>query len=158
MSALSHLCLSLLGGDRERVVCVVSNYFTCHWDESGSDPGTTTRPKSDLPILVVSGYLAHVKEWELLESDWRQVLDEYGLLSKGFHMVTFANNKKPYSEWEDDKKECLIGKLLDIIDDYPRLYVSFGVSVGDYFEIIKARNLLGKVCAGSDFLTTATLH
>ena len=68
--------------------------FTCHWDESGVDPGTTTRSKSDMPILVVSGYLAHVREWEAFNSKWNPIIAEYGL-NDGFHMAPFANNKKP---------------------------------------------------------------
>jgi hypothetical protein len=120
---------------------MMSNHFTCHWDESGSDPGTETRSKSDLPILVVSGYLAHVKDWNLFESDWSPIMEEHELVN-GFHMTTFANNKRPYCDWDEDKRDALIDRLLNIIAERPHVFVSFGIRTDDYFEVVKARNLL----------------
>jgi hypothetical protein len=140
-SALFNIARSLFAVDcLRKLVCVMSGEFTCRWDESGVDPGTGTTPKTDLPILVVAGYLAHVEEWIALEQQWVKVLSEYGLDS--FHMTEFINNTRPYSTLKGEQREALITSLLDAIADYPRVRISFALSVDDYLEVIKARNLL----------------
>jgi hypothetical protein len=140
VSALGHLALSLFGADcSERLVFVLSNQFACHWDESGSDPGTGGRSKSDMPIILVGGYLAHVKDWIALEDRWKSILREYGL--DFFHMATFVNDRKPFDTWNDDKRETLISSLLDVIADLPRLRLFWAIEIDDYREIVKADNI-----------------
>jgi hypothetical protein len=124
-----------------RVLSIVSGAFTCHWDESGVDPGTQAISKSNREFLVVAGYLAHVEEWESLEDRWRLVLAEYGLLEKGFHMVGFCNLRWPYSTMKEERRKLLITSLLDIVRDYPRMYVAWSLKIDDYMNVIKARNL-----------------
>jgi hypothetical protein len=122
-------------------VAASDDYFSCRWDESGSDPGTEARSKSDRPILMVAGYLAHVNEWEALEKRWKEiVIDDYGL--QRFHMANFCNRKKPYSLLSDDRYNLLISSLLDAIRDYPRMYSAWSLEIDDYMEVIKAKNLL----------------
>ena len=126
----------------ERVlVSIVSNEFTCHWDESGVDPGTTAISKSDREVLMVAGYMAHVKDWEALEDRWNAVLLDYKLTEKGFHMVDFFNHHLPYSLLTEERYDGLIDSLLEIIRDCPRLYVAWSLSTHDYMNVIKARNL-----------------
>ena len=116
------------------------HYFTCHWDESGCDPGTGTKAKSDMPILLAGGYFAHVDEWKEFEKEWKLVLLEYGL--KRFHMVDFVNVNLPYGGWDESKRDLLIEKLLAIIAKYPRISVTWAIEIDAYMEIIKARHLL----------------
>jgi hypothetical protein len=127
----------------KRVVSIMrSNAFTCHWDESGVDPGTKAVSKSDREVLMVAGYMAHVSEWEILEDRWNAVLVEYKLTEKGFHMVDFFNHHHPYSLLSEARYEDLIESLLEIIGDCPRVYVAWSLSTHDYMNVIKARNLL----------------
>ena len=123
----------------ERLVLILSNHFTCHWDESGTDPGTSGRSKSDMPVILVGGYLGHVKDWVAFEERWKIILCDYGLPS--FHMTTFANGKMPFAAWDSDKREALISSLLDVIADLPRIRLSWAIEVDDYREIVKADNV-----------------
>lgn len=123
-----------------------SHYFTCYWDESGSDPGTETRSKSDTSILLVGGYLAHFKEWQDFECKWNQLLINYGQRIghdlRPFHMVAFANCRYPYNKLTDSDYEGLISSLLGVIKEYARFFVVWAIEVDAYLEIIKARHLL----------------
>lgn len=124
---------------------MMSAGFTCHWDENGTDPGTETVSKSDREFLCVAGYMARVSEWEQLEDRWKAVLLEYSDLAlpeTGFHMAQFANRRRPYSTLDKDRYEALIQSLLDILRDCPRMRFSWSLSVEDYMNVIKARNLL----------------
>jgi hypothetical protein len=138
-SALRHLSSSLLGGNSERIIVVLDNQFTCHWDESGTDPGTGGKSKSDMPIILVGGYFAHVRDWISFEAKWNEILSEYQL--PFFHMAEFANGQMPYAAWSDDKRDKLISSLLDTIADFPRMRLSWTIEVDDYREVVKADNI-----------------
>lgn len=120
----------------------MSSHFTCYWDESGLDPGTDSKSKSNTPILLVGGYLAHNDEWAAFNSRWSTLLREAQL--QYFHMAEFANMRFPYSTWTEERRESLIGSLLDIIADLPRIWVTWAIEIDAYMEIVKARNLLEK--------------
>jgi hypothetical protein len=92
-----------------------------------------------MPIILVGGYLAHVRDWIKFEERWRALLREYGL--PFFHMTTFANGKMPFGAWNDDKRETLISSLLDVIADLPRIRLSWTIEVDDYREIVKGDNI-----------------
>ena len=116
-----------------------SHHFTCHWDESGADPGTGGRSKSDTPIILVGGYLAHVKNWISFEEKWNPIIKAKGL--EFFHMVDFANGNKPYQRWGEDKQKALIEPLLDVISEFPRFRLSCSMEIDDYREVVKANNI-----------------
>ena len=114
--------------------------FTAYWDASGSDPGIGTKSKSDKPILVVAGYLSHNFEWECFERDWKPLVASKGL--RRFHMAEFANCEMPYAAWSDNDREEFIQALLFVIQKRTRARVAWGIEVDDYFDFIKARDLL----------------
>jgi len=123
-----------------------SHYFTCYWDESGNDPGTGIKSKSDRPILAVGGYLAHVKEWQDFERKWNPILIDYGQRAghdlRPFHMVEFANRQYPYNKLTDSDYEGLITSLLEVIKECARMFVVWAIEIDAYMEIIKARHIL----------------
>ncbi len=122
--------------------------FTCYWDESGTDPGTNSISKSHREIFLVAGYLAHVDEWDSLEERWNPILDDYGLREKGFHMADFCNRRYPYSKLEGRRYDALIDSLLDLVRDFPRMYVSWSLNTNDYMSVIKAPiSLMRILCA-----------
>ena len=125
-----------------KVVSLLVSEFSCRWDESGVDPGTKTRSRSDRPVLVVAGYLAHADDWEALEEKWIAVLARHGLAERGFHMVEFFNHRYPYSKLSKTDYGALIDALLDIVHFHPRMFVSFSMETKDYMDVIKARHLL----------------
>jgi hypothetical protein len=134
VSKLRHIASALFGpGWQRRTVCVLSQDFTCYWDDSGSDPGTGSKSKSDTEMLLVGGYFAHVREWEELANRWKLILDQF--LLDEFHMVSFANMRYPYRQLADaGQADPLIDKLLDVIADYPRAYVAWAIEIGAYME------------------------
>lgn len=115
--------------------------FACHWDDSGSDPGTDAHSKSDKPILLVGGYMAHVDEWDGLTRAWMPIIqpfiDKYGKKFPSFHMSEWINSIYPYSKFsEEDFK-----RLMAVMDSYARLHVTWAIEIDAYLEIIKARHL-----------------
>jgi hypothetical protein len=148
-SAIRHLAMSLFGEDwGEGVICVWdSHHFTCYWDDSGTDPGTETVSKSDRPILLVGGYLAHVDEWLTFGREWKPIIQpimERFPNVRYFHMVDFANRNYPYNKLTDDECEALLESLLELIHKHARLSIAWAINTDAYMEIIKARNLLDK--------------
>lgn len=140
---------------------MLASQFTCYWDESGLDPGTETKSKSDTPILLVGGYMSHVDEWKTLDRRWKAVLSEAGI--EYFHMVEFANLRLPYRNWSEEKRDWLIQSFLDIIADCPRIWTTWMVEIDAYMEVIKANNLLDKdivrayhICARKCIETVST--
>jgi hypothetical protein len=120
-------------------VLVLNNYFTCHWDESGADPGVEGRNKSDTPTILVGGYMAHVREWIAYEEKWKVVLDAFNL--PFFHMVDIVSRNWPYGKWCEDKQGSLINALLAIIAEYPRMRYSCSMEIDDYRLVVKADNI-----------------
>jgi len=119
---------------------LAANRFTCHWDESGIDPGTGTKSKSDKDLLVVAGYLAHVDEWKNFEKKWEPTVKAANL--RDFHMVDFANLNPPYNKWDEPRRDRFIDRLLHIVEGTSRAWVAWVISIDAYMEVIKADNLL----------------
>jgi hypothetical protein len=115
--------------------------FICHWDDSGSDPGTGARSTSDRPILLVGGYMAHVDEWAGFTHEWMPIIqpfnDKYGKLFRSFHMAPWINSHYPYSEFSEDDFQ----RLMTVINRYVRIRVTWAIENDAYLEIIKARHL-----------------
>jgi hypothetical protein len=118
-----------------------SPQFACHWDDSGSDPGVEARSKSDKPILLVGGYLAHVDEWAGFTLEWMPIIKpfivKYGKRFPSFHMAPWINARYPYNKFSEDHFKQLMG----VITRYVRMYVTWAIEVDAYLEIIKARHL-----------------
>jgi hypothetical protein len=113
---VAHLARSLFANRSHRRVVMgmlATNRFTCHWDESGIDPGTGTKSKSDKDLLVVAGYFAHVDEWKAFEKKWEPTVKAANL--PYFHMVDFANGNPPYRNWDEPRRNRFIDRLLHII-------------------------------------------
>jgi len=63
--------------------------FTCYFDASGG---------KDLKVMIVSGWISEINQWELFEGDWRILLAHYDL--PYFHMKEFAHSKGPFASWK----------------------------------------------------------
>jgi hypothetical protein len=123
-----------------------SHYFTCHWDDSGTDPGVKTISKANRSILLVGGYCAHVKGWRDFECKWNPILVDYGHRIgcdlRPFHMVDFTNYRYPYNKLTMPDYDSLITSLLDVINIHAKFFVAWAIEIDAYMEIIKARHLL----------------
>jgi len=115
--------------------------FACHWDDSGSDPGTDGRSKSDKPILLVGGYMAHVDEWATLTREWEPIIqpykDRYGKKFPAFHMAPWINSRYPYDKFS----EADFDRLLEVMARYVRMHIVWSIEVDAYLEVIKARHI-----------------
>jgi hypothetical protein len=141
---IAGLARSLFGGTdcAGRIICVLNGHkFACHWDDSGTDPGTEARSKSDKPILLVGGYMAHVEEWDGFTREWMPIIqpfiDKYGKKFPSFHMTEWMNSRYPYSKFSEQDFE----RLMAVIDDNVRMHVTWAIEIDAYLEIIKARHL-----------------
>lgn len=142
---VAHLATSLFANRSPRKVVMgmlAANRFTCHWDESGTDPGTGTKSKSDKDLLIVAGYFAHVDEWKDFEKKWDRTVKSANL--PYFHMVDFANLNSPYNGWDEPRRKRFIDRLLHIIAGTSRAWIAWGIEIDAYMEVIKAKNLLDK--------------
>lgn len=118
-----------------------SHKFACHWDDSGTDPGTEARSKSDKPILLVGGYLAHVDEWAVFKQEWMAIIqpfiERYGKKFPSFHMTEWVNFVYPFNKFSERDFE----RLMAVIERYARMHVTWAIEIDAYLEIIKARRL-----------------
>jgi hypothetical protein len=133
------LAQSLFGRKGGIISLLTGHLFTCHWDESGTDPGTGGKSKADVPIILVGGYFAHVRDWVGFDEKWNAILDKYDL--PYFHMVDFANKNRPYFLMAEEKYNAVISDVLDSIAEFPRFRHAVALAVDDYREVVKADNI-----------------
>jgi len=78
--------------------------MSAYFDESTSESS---------PIIVVAGFLSTDVEWALFETEWKDVLAEFGI--SAFHMHCFAHRKDEFAGMPEPRRKALLGKLLNII-------------------------------------------
>lgn len=81
--------------------------FTAYFDESGTP--------QDSKFLLVSGYIAPVREWLEFDRRWNQILASYGV--KDFHMKDFAHSRGDFESWKgkEPKRKRFLGELINQI-------------------------------------------
>jgi hypothetical protein len=84
--------------------------YRAYFDESTS---------AESPILVVAGFLSTDANWALFETEWKEVLADFGM--SAFHMVDFAHRTGEFHGMVERTRRDLIAKLLDIITRRARL-------------------------------------
>jgi len=94
---------------------------------------------SDIPIILVGGYVAHVREWVQFESGWRKILQNYGVPC--FHTAEFATAQHPYKKWKEEKRKAFMSSLLYLIDKFPRMRIACSLEISDYMQVVKYNNI-----------------
>jgi hypothetical protein len=121
MTLVETLSNKVFPGDaKERNMATYSAYF----DES-------TNEKS--PIFVVAGFLSTDAHWGLFETDWKEVLAEFGISS--FHMQHFAQKKEEFTGWSESRRQAILRKLLGIITHRAKLGFAAVVHSNDFDQI-----------------------
>jgi hypothetical protein len=98
--------------------------LACYFDAS-------TGPGSD--ALSVAGYVAPVDQWGRFQREWKEWLDEFGVIH--FHMTDWESKWGEFRGWTDDKKHRLFQKLVGTLRLRFHLGVSAAVIVSDYHAV-----------------------
>ena len=99
-------------------------FYSAYFDESG-----VRQPEIGC-ILVVSGWIASVTQWEQFEFDWKLFLAKYDV--PYLHMNEYAHSVGPFKKWEGKGKEGtrrnFIGDAAEIIRNTIQAGFACGVS------------------------------
>jgi hypothetical protein len=90
---------------------MVESYF----DESGSDEGS--------PVLCVAGYIIEKSAAIVLESEWGQMLERFGL--PFFRMSSCAHGTKPFKMLTKDERIACATEAISVI----RKQITFGIAI-----------------------------
>ena len=75
--------------------------FTAHLDASGNS--------TDQPFVIVTGYIANLVQWRLLETQWKMIHEEFGVETP-FHMsdlVESHNHPNSYSLQKNPRQDYI---------------------------------------------------
>src|SRR5690242_8877879 len=90
--------------------------FTAYFDDGGTpDQGG---------FLVVSGYVASVKNWEQFDKHWRRLLAASDVTD--FHMKEFSQSKGQFERWANQEAKRI--RFLDSLIKEIALYASHSIS------------------------------
>jgi hypothetical protein len=63
-------------------------------------------------VVVVAGAIAEVDQWEVLDAQWRLVLNQFQVSE--LHMKDFAHSRGEYDGWDEPKRRDFIAQLLSL--------------------------------------------
>lgn len=103
--------------------------FTTYLDAS--------RDEGDSNAYVLAGYISDSKGWEVFDSEWQGVLDDYEV-SGPFHMTDFESRRRVFKDWEhnDPRKVPLLTDLIAVTERHTVGSVGFGVSQSMYDALV----------------------
>src|SRR5438270_7571717 len=113
---LEHILASAYGLNYARVSVAM---FTLYIDDSGTSPSN--------PVAIAAAWIAPVKAWLRLETEWRRVGDKEGF--GHFHAAEFAarNPKSDFANWTEEKQWRVIRRLREITKKYVHHGVAFAI-------------------------------
>lgn len=106
-------------------------------DETGTHDPAGTQPGSE--VACVAGYLSWIDDWIKFCDLWKKTLEEYKV--EVFHMSDFARDdgndpSTPYYQWNQERKDEFIHKLIAIARDNTLAGIGGLLTVKDYNEIV----------------------
>jgi hypothetical protein len=111
-------------------------------DETGTHDMTGLEPGSEVAAVV--GYLSRKDDWDNFCSEWKGILDRYGV--KVFHMSEFTDEANsaddpdwPYYGWSRDKMQSFINDLVPVARDNTLIGLGGLVSGRDYDRLTPNR-------------------
>ncbi len=97
--------------------------FTAYFDDSGTDRNSD--------IAVAACYVSAKRGWDDFVESWDCARWEEGFGSHAFHMSDFVappgQGKKPWCDWDSDKKNHVYGRLAKVINDNKRVGIAVAV-------------------------------
>ena len=100
------ICTPTVLQNRKRAAYIVARMLKGHFDDSGKwlDPTETA--------VVVAGAIADIDQWEIFDSKWKLVLNEFKVSE--LHMRDFAHFRGEYKNWKEATRQNFIGQLLEL--------------------------------------------
>lgn len=106
-SPVRHLATAIFPfSDKHKYMLMLSAYM----DETGH--AADERQK----YVGIAGLMAPAANWERFERKWKEALALPYIGLPYFHMKDFANRKKFYVGWSEEKRRKVLGKLLTVIE------------------------------------------
>jgi hypothetical protein len=127
-SSVAALAVLLLPDEDLSERCLMfgaADYFSAFFDASGVEHQGR--------VLVVGGYIASFEQWGKFESEWNEVLKEFGVPSY-FRMAEFAHSTGQFSGWRDkeDRRRAFLKKLTTVIRIRVRRSIGLALLLDDY--------------------------
>src|SRR5947209_1859486 len=95
--------------------------FEVYFDDSGTD--------TQSPLAIAACYISTNRGWDEFIEQWDNV--RYGEGFDVFHMADFAayhdKTKKPFCDWNWDKRQRVYKRLATIINDNKRIGIAVAV-------------------------------
>ena len=101
--------------------------ITAYIDESGTHAGSET--------IAVAGFLGKPDEWGAFTVYWSEVLAHFGI--PVFHMKDFAHRRSVFTGWTEDRRQSLLGTLLEVIDQHVLGSVGTVFTLRDYNAVFQ---------------------
>lgn len=110
--------------------------LTAYLDETGHSKDERQR------FNGMAGLLAPSAKWERLEVKWKRTLREFRL--PHFHTKDFANRRREYEGWSEDRRQKLYGRLLTHIEAAHPFPIGSILAMSDYNSLTNhQRSLFG---------------
>ncbi len=120
-SPIQHLALAVfLNHDPARTYMAM---FTAYFDASGHPDAT-----GEAHSLFVSGFVASVEKWLRFETEWKALLNRFGITSP-FHMTDFEARQGQYKGLTAEDREAFRAEAIHIITSNTNKAFSVGVVV-----------------------------
>lgn len=113
--------------------------FWGYFDESG------THDNSE--VFAIAGYIGGEAQWGDFEHSWTQVLRLEGVQT--FHMAPLSANPRrgPFKGWSDDRAECFLGRLFEVINAHELFGIAAFVRWSDFNDVLRPALVLPRDAA-----------
>ena len=95
-----------------------------------------SRDEGDSDVYMLAGFISEPERWDVFDSEWQDVLDEYGISI--FHMTDFESRWGEFKDWErdDPRRIPLLTALIEVIEHTTVGSVGYGVSRLMYDSVV----------------------
>jgi hypothetical protein len=91
-------------------------------DESGTHTGSR--------VVAIAGYVISPESLQVLESEWRSLLEKYGM--DELHMKEFVPPCGKYSQWPEEEKRSLLESLVGLIHRFSLVGIGAAVEMDEF--------------------------
>ena len=131
-SAFEHFCSTLPKGSNPLMAM-----WTAYFDDSGTH--------KDSSVAVAACLLSDYRRWARVDQEWHDAANDERDGFDVFHMNYFHSGQKEFWNWDADKKNRVLGNLIEIIGKNVLFATTTAVVKDDYDRLVagKLREKLG---------------